>query len=148
MNLHPAVVHFPIALLLVSVALTLLYLRRGGTPASLETTAYHCLIIGWFGAVLAVLTGSIDAWRQVYSADLPRDAGLLNRLNLHAILGLAVVAVYGAALLRRRRNPHLLADPQQRRGYVRLLLIGAGLLLVGSWLGGQLVYRFGLGVYP
>ncbi len=146
MSLHPAVVHFPIALLLVSVVLTLLSLRRGGLPASLETTAYHCLVIGWLGASLAVLTGSIDAWRQVYGTDLPRDAGLLNRLNLHASLGLAVVAVYGMALLRRRRNPHLLADPQQRRGYVSLLLLGAVLLVVGSWLGGQLVYRFGVGV--
>lgn len=154
MTLHPATVHFPIALLLVSVLLTLLYLRQGERSEgersegerSLDTSAYHCLLIGWFGAVLAVLTGSVDAWRQVYGVDTPRDPALLNRVNIHAALGIATVWVFGMALLRRRRNPYILDDPQQRRGYVRLLLFGALLVIGGGWLGGQLVYSFGLGV--
>ncbi len=144
MTLHPATVHFPIALLLVNLLLTLLYLRCG--ERSLETSAYHCLLIGWCGALLAVLTGGVDAWRQVYGADTPRDPALLNRVNIHALLGIAIVWVYGMALLRRRRTPQILDDPQRRMGYLCLLIIGALLVMGGGWLGGQLVYRFGLGV--
>lgn len=144
--LHPFTVHVPLALLLAHALFTLLYLWRR-TP-SLETSAYHCLIVGWFGAVLATLTGSLDAWQQIYSgsAGATTDLALLNRVNAHAASGLAIVIVYGNLLLRRRRLPTLLDDPVQRRGYLRLLAVGVLLLLLGGWLGGQLVYRFGLGV--
>ena len=33
-----------------------------------------------------------------------------------------------------------------RWGYLALLLLGVGLILLESWLGGQLVYKLGVGV--
>ena len=56
--LHPFVVHFPIALLLLNFALTVLYLRRG--DPFLERAAYGALVIGWWGAFAAVVTGVIE----------------------------------------------------------------------------------------
>jgi uncharacterized membrane protein len=141
--LHPVTVHFPVALLLANALLTLLYLRGWG--AAYETSAYHCLVLGWLGAVVATLSGAWDAWQQVYGPDAPRDVALLNWVNAHAAVGLAIVGVYGRALLLRRRQPDVLADAQARRGYLRLLLLGALLVLVGGWLGGYLVYTLGLG---
>jgi uncharacterized membrane protein len=142
--LHPFTVHFPIALLLANGLLTWLALRR--RQPALEQSAYHCLVLGWFGAVLALLSGLWDAWQQVYGPAAPRDLVLLNWVNAHAALGVAIVLVYGRALLQRRRYPELLADPQRRRGYLWLLRIGALLVLVDGWIGGVLVYTFGLGV--
>jgi uncharacterized membrane protein len=49
-------------------------------------------------------------------------------------------------LLLRRRHPDILDLPRQRSGYLRLLLIGALLVLLDGWLGGLLVYSFGLGI--
>lgn len=140
--IHPALVHFPLALLLAHSLLTWLALRRGD-PA-FETSAYHCLLLGWAGAVVAVLSGLWDAWQQVYTT-APDNTPLLNWVNLHAAAGLAVVGIYGRALLRRRRQPGLLQDRGARRGYLRLLLIGTLLVLVAGWSGGQLVYTFGVG---
>ncbi len=142
--IHPVTVHFPIALLLVSSLFTLLALRR---PAGgWETSAYHCLLVGWLAGVVAVLSGTWDAVRQLTGPDAIRDNTLITWVNIHAFSNLASLAVYGQALLQRRRNPALLADPTARAGYLRLHLIGAVLLLGGGWIGGYLVYQLGLGV--
>lgn len=142
--LHPATIHFPIALLLANGLLTLLYLRR--REQSFETSAYHCLVLGWVGAVIATLTGLWDAWRQVYGPDATRNIALFNWVNAHAIVGVAIVTTYGQALLRRRRRPGLLDDPHRRTTYLWLLAIGAVLVVLNGWTGGQLVYSFRLGV--
>jgi uncharacterized membrane protein len=141
--IHPATVHFPIALLLVSSLFTLIALRRAG---GWETSAYHCLLVGWLAGVVAVLTGVWDAVRQLTGPDAIRDNTLITFVNIHAASNIAALVVYGQALLRRRRAPAILADAAARPGYLRLHLFGALLLLVGGWLGGYLVYRLGLGV--
>lgn len=143
-SLHPASVHFPIALLLANGLFTLLYLRR--KELAFETSAYHCLVLGWFGAVVATLTGLWDAWRQVYGPEVARAPVLLNWVNAHAVIGVALVVVYGQALLRRRRQADILDDPHRRQGYLWRLVIGAILVLLNGWIGGQLVYNLRLGI--
>lgn len=142
--IHPFTVHFPIALLLANGLLTFLYLRRG--DRALETSAYHCLLLGWVGAVIATATGAIDAFRQLTGPDVPRDTLLLTWVNAHAAVGIVLVLVYGQALRQRRRQPDVLDDPQRRGGYLRLLVIGAVLVLLDGWLGGSLVYTWRMGI--
>jgi uncharacterized membrane protein len=142
--LHPISVHFPLALLLVSGLFTLLALRGG--DARWETSAYHCLIIGWLTGGVALLTGTVDALRQLVGPEAPRDNELIGWVNAHAFTNLAALVVYGQALLRRRRRPDLLADPAARRGYLWLHAAGAALLVGGGWIGGHLVYGLALGV--
>lgn len=141
--LHPATVHFPLGLLLASGLFTLIYLRRGG--AAWETSAYHCLLVGWLAGVVAVLSGSLDALRQLTGPDAVRDNTLIGWVNAHAFANIGALALYGQALLRRRRRPGLLDDAEARRGYLWLQLGGAALLLFGGWAGGYLVYTLGLG---
>jgi uncharacterized membrane protein len=71
---------------------------------------------------------------------------LLNWVNVHAVVGIALVVVYGQALLRCRRDPRVLDNPRTRKGYLRLIIIGLVLVLVDGWIGARLVYGFGLGV--
>ncbi|GAB4423255.1 MAG: DUF2231 domain-containing protein [Chloroflexi bacterium OHK40] len=141
--LHPFTVHFPIALLLVSGFFTVVALRRG--EATWDTSAYHCLIVGWLAGVVAILSGAVDAWRQLFGSEAPRANGVISWINAHAFANIAAMALYGQALLRRRRQPQILADPAARRGYLWLHGAGAVLLIVGGWLGGHLVYGLGLG---
>lgn len=142
--LHPFTVHFPIALLLVSSLFTVLALRRpaGGWANS----AYHCLLVGWFAGLIAVLSGTWDAVRQLTGPDAVRDNVVITWVNLHAFSTIAALVVYGQALLQRRRHPDVLIDPERRSGYLRLHGIGVLLLLGGGWLGGYLVYQLGLGI--
>ncbi len=136
--LHPAVVHFPIALLLLNLVLTLRYLWA---PDSFtEQAAYGALVLGWWATLAAVATGTIAV-----ALDWPLRSEVLVWVNWHAVLGLALLLVYGRALLLRRRNTALL-DGTGRRRYVVMLIVGAGIVAIDGWIGGHLVYRLGLGV--
>ncbi|WP_129674246.1 DUF2231 domain-containing protein [Candidatus Chloroploca sp. Khr17] len=142
--LHPITVHFPIALLLVSTLFTFFALRQ--VRGAWVTSAYHCLLVGWFAGVVAVLTGLFDAARHLTGPDALYTNELIGQVNAHAFTSIAALLVYGLALLRHRRQPDLLEDAEARRGYLRLHVLGAALLMVGGWLGGYLVYVAGLGV--
>ncbi|HEX9374402.1 MAG TPA: DUF2231 domain-containing protein [Roseiflexaceae bacterium] len=142
---HALTVHLPIGLLLGNALLTALYLRRGD-PA-LETSAYHCLWLGWLGAALAVAAGTFDAARQLFDPANPRDDAL-GWINAHALVGIAILLVYWQAWQARRRRPAILADADARRGYLARLALGVVLLVLDGWLGGHLVYALRLGVNP
>src|SRR3954453_8302618 len=143
--LHPLTVHLPIGLLLGNALLTLLYLR-GNDPA-FETSAFHCLWLGWLGALLAITTGTFDAARQLLSATNPRS-DVLSWINAHALAGFAILVIYWQAWQIRRRNPQVLASLTERRGYLARIAIGVVLLVLDGWLGGHLVYSLRLGVTP
>ncbi|HMO58702.1 MAG TPA: DUF2231 domain-containing protein [Roseiflexaceae bacterium] len=143
--LHPFTVHLPIGLLLGHAILTLLYLRRGD-PAH-EVAAYHCLWLGWLGLLPAVLSGTIDAARQVFDTANPRS-DVLPWLNAHAAVGLLLMVVYWQTWQLRRRDPAILSRRPGRNGYLVRAGIGFGLLIFDGWLGGQLVYTMRLGVAP
>ena len=142
---HAPATHLPIGLLLGNALLTLLYLRRGDT--TLETGAYHCLWLGWLGALVAVATGIFDATRQLFDLEHPRTDAL-NWINAHGLVGIAILAIYWQAWQIRRRRPDILADPSARQGYLARLALGVVLILVDGWLGGHLVYSLRLGVVP
>jgi uncharacterized membrane protein len=142
---HPLTVHLPIGLLLGNALLTLLYLRRG--DPTFETSAYHCLWIGWLGALLAIAAGTFDAARHLFAAANPRGDAL-GWINAHALVGFAILVIYWQAWQIRRRNPGVLANPTARRGYLARLVIGVALLVLDGWLGGHLVYSLRLGPTP
>jgi uncharacterized membrane protein len=139
--LHPATVHFPIALLLVGTCCTLLSLRYG--RQHLETSGFLCLVIGWFTGLVTTVAGLIDAARQVVGPDAPHIAAL-GWVNGHAAVAIIALIVFGQALLRHRRNPALLSHPSRNR-YLALLVVGSGLVVLAGWLGGHLVYTLGVG---
>ena len=136
--LHPAVIHFPIAFLLLNGALTVWYLRRADT--FVERSAYGALVLGWWGALAATGSGLlavIVSW--------PLEDAHIAWINAHAVLGALVLFVYGRALLLRRRDPAVLHGVQ-RRTYLALVLAGAMLAATSGWTGWHLVYQLGLGV--
>lgn len=136
--LHPAATHFPIALLVLNLALTLWHLRR--PDPFVERAAYGALLLGWWGALAGVVTGLVAA-----ALAWPVEAGVLTWLNAHAVLGFALLYIYGRALLQRRRDPGVLDGPGRTR-YLVLLIGGALLLLLDGYIGGHMVYRLGVGV--
>jgi len=142
---HPLTVHLPIGLLLGNALFTLLYLRRG--DLAFETSAYHCLWLGWLGALLAIAAGTFDAARQLLAVANPR-ADALGWINAHALVGFAILVIYWQAWQIRRRNPGVLTSTTARRGYLARLAIGLALLVLDGWLGGHLVYSLRLGVSP
>jgi len=136
--LHPAVIHFPIAWLLLGSALTLVYLRR--TDPFVERSAYGALVLGWWSTFVAVATGVVAV-----ALTWPIEPSELPWINGHAVTGTLVLLVYGRALLLRRRDRQILHSAA-RRTYLLLLAAGALLVVLSGWTGGHLVYQLGVGV--
>jgi len=135
-SLHPLVVHFPIALLLTALALDALalLLRR----PSLHRVALWNLCLGTAGAAVAVLTGLRAAEVARHSFDIHRI------MELHRKLGIATVSL-GSLLVAWRlwRRDRLTS---RSRLLVLLLMLAMGSTLAyGAYLGGRMVYEFGVG---
>jgi uncharacterized membrane protein len=134
--IHPIVVHFPIALLCVSVAFDALASRwpTGG----LRESSLYTLLAGAMSAALAVATGGMEE-------DLAERAGAPKAvLELHESLGTVTLVVFVALLgLRLAMQWGWLKE-------IRSLTVGLGVIgivilaLTGYW-GGELVYTYGIG---
>jgi uncharacterized membrane protein len=137
---HPRFVHFPIALSLVGVAFVVVSFVRGEVGERWFWAGRLLVFLGWIGALVAGVTGMID---QSRAPDLPvvRDT-----INSHVTVGIALIIVFGLALYWPLKDKKLLSERAHRWGYLALLLLGVGLILLESWLGGQLVYKLGVGV--
>lgn len=147
-TLHPATVHFPIALLLVGSIAGLLYLWWRQRP-EFSVLTWWLLMLGWIGTGVAAFTGLLA------QGNLPPQAPYTSILNGHITSGLALLVVYGAIFYRvwlhrnRRRAtaPTDLLDVRTARLWLTLLLLlGMALVIIGGWLGGQLVYTWGVNV--
>ncbi len=133
-ELHPALVHFPIAILPLTVAADvagritgdrrLSWLGRWGMLASAAS------------ALVAGLAGLI-AQEEVNVAGASMDT-----LITHRNLNLAVVALTSTLAARRIRPDR----PGVR--YFVAAAAGVGLLLYSGYLGGKVVYEYGVGVGP
>lgn len=146
-SLHPATVHFPIALLSLSSICGLLYIYWQ-QRTDLAALTWWPMLIGWIGAAISVGTGLFD------QADLPVRAPYTGLLNWHIGTALATMLVYGSLLywrwLRRARTQNkpdaLLADRNARIWVTILLVSGLLILLISGWSGGRLVYTWGVNV--
>lgn len=135
---HPRVVHFPIALALVGAFFTGLgLLRRRERWISYGQLS---ILVGWLGVIAAVITGLIDQSRA------PQDANVTAVINQHITAGVALLISLGLALYWPLRNGRLLKEGQARWGYLALLVLTVALVFVTGWLGGKLVYHYGVGV--
>jgi uncharacterized membrane protein len=138
-NLHPVLVHFPIALLTASVAFDLcgIVLRR----QELERSGWWTLVIGCAGLVLTVVSGLLAK----ESVTITQQAQ--GHFDVHQQLAFAVAGVYALLLLWRIASRTRL--PLGREWlFITLSLAGSLLLWLGAWHGGEMVYRFGVGVRP
>src|SRR5688572_6495780 len=132
--IHPALIPFPFAFLVGAVAFdaTGALVDR---PAFWTTGAY--LALGGIGAALvAAIPGFVD-----YFLTVPPKSSAKRRATKHMLLNLSAVGLFAAAWALR-------GSAESRPELLQLLLeaAGAGLLTVGSWMGGTLTFRNQIGV--
>jgi uncharacterized membrane protein len=88
--------------------------------------------------VVAAVFGLWD-WLAIPPRTRAKSVGLL-----HGAGNVALVALFAAAALLRRDTP----EHEPTLAALVLELAGGGLSLVTGWLGGELIYRLGVGVEP
>jgi uncharacterized membrane protein len=134
MILHPAIVHFPIALLIASVVLDALGV--GFRRASLTQAGFYTLIGGSLGATASVLTGPEHE---------AKDAAALTTLHRHELFAALMVLCCLILVGMRLGNVHGLYGS----GAIGYLVLGGVLIVcivLTGYFGGQLVYDHGVGV--
>jgi uncharacterized membrane protein len=170
-ELHPIIVHFPIALLIASVALDFagIAVRRAG----LTQAATWCLVLGVPGALAALASG----WLSERDVNLALAGSLL---HLHKVAAVFTSVLFGTLLVIRIGwlLPDLLAwlaqvfpqlapavaglEPQLRRmlpllyvkrlprslvaTYLAVSVLGVIMLGITGYLGGAMVYDRGVGL--
>ncbi|CAL1239395.1 DUF2231 domain-containing protein [Candidatus Methylocalor cossyra] len=136
-NVHPMIVHFPIAFLSAFLLLEVLgLLARSG---ALRQAASGMLYLGALGAVAAVAAGLIAADTVPHGETVHRLMEWHERLGL-TVAFLSVVLALWRALSRARLS--IMAEA------LHLFLAGiiVTCLLFGADLGGLMVYQYGVGV--
>lgn len=129
---HPAMTHFPVALLSISTLFLILSFFCG---ESFEKAAFHCLWVGALGAIAACITGWGYAAHEGYAVGFSID----KPIDRHRWLGMIVMA--GSLVLLPIaysvfKNP---GSSKKIFWLIGALLIGAGVSLVG-YQGGELTY--------
>lgn len=133
-GIHPIMIVFPLGLLATSVIFDAIYLIWGNPM--MATVAYWMILSGIIGGFVAALFGWID-WFAIPSGTRAKSVGLM-----HGLANVTVLLLFiGSWLLRRDapERPEMLASI--------LSFAGAGLSMVGGWLGGELVERLGVAVH-
>ena len=132
---HPMFIHFPTALFPTAVLFDVLSWLL--TEPELVRAAFYNVAVGLAGAAFAIVTGLVD-----YLGMVPRSRKH-QVTTWHLLLNVPVVLLFALSL--GLRAPQLDAA----RTPVYILVISAlalPALVVGNYLGGELVYRMGMRV--
>jgi uncharacterized membrane protein len=133
-EIHPSLVHFPIALLLSGVAADL-YAR-----ARHSVTAAGLLIAG----VLVGLVTGLAGFLAFFTVPSSHTETAHDRILWHLALALASVLLFAGVTWVRWRGRRDLPSPGALVGEVAAAL----LLGVAGYLGGHIVYHGGMGIEP
>ncbi|HET6385509.1 MAG TPA: DUF2231 domain-containing protein [Armatimonadota bacterium] len=130
---HPMLVAFPIALFSTALLFDLLYYLRGRDPFWARSS-YAIIAVGVLGTTAAAIPGILD-YEHLAMPPLATK---------HFAIGVTILILFAIQLiLRRPRN-----GASAPSVILPLTFIGVALLTYQGFLGGELVFRFHIGVIP
>lgn len=133
-EVHPSLVHFPLTLLPMAIGADLIGKFTGNEKL-------HW--VGKWGIAASAITGAVAGMAGMIAQEEVNVSGrTMDMLITHRNLNLAAVGVIGAMAVRRAQTrepgiPYLLGG-----------LATLGVVLFSAYIGGELVYRHGVGVEP
>lgn len=131
--IHPMLVPIPIGLWVFSFVCDLIY-GWGSGQAVWETVALYAMVGGILGALAAAIPGLVDL--------LSLPAAPKRTALIHMAINLTIVVLYVINVYLRIGMQTPTSAP------IWLSAIAIALLLVSGWLGGKMVYVFGVAVDP
>jgi len=133
---HPMLIVFPLGLLATAVIFDILYLIFNNRL--FPTASYYMIAAGILGGLVAAIFGFVD-WLGLPNGSRAKNIGLW-----HGIGNVVIVGLFAVSWLLRGNNVDFVPD-----GLALILsFAGVGLALITAWIGGELVYRLGVGVDP
>ncbi len=137
--IHPMIIPFPIALWVFSLVADVIYLWRGN-PVWRDWVAFYALLGGIIGAAAAAVFGIID-WMSITNRTVKKVADWHARLNVVALL------VFAASFYLRTTGGSEWVDGSYTIPFL-LSVLGVILISISGYLGGELVFKYGVAVNP
>jgi nitrite reductase/ring-hydroxylating ferredoxin subunit/uncharacterized membrane protein len=134
--LHPALVHFPIGLFILSLMLDIASYWNDSAIDLLQAS-FYAITFGLSIGVLAALTGLVDR------SDIRLDHPARKTSTTHMWLNLTALALFGINFFLRTGEGNSAGLPLFN---LLLSIVGVGILLFSGYLGGTMVYDNGIGV--
>jgi uncharacterized membrane protein len=140
---HPALVHLPIAFVLLSVAADLAArLTKSETRRSaFRTVGFWSLLAGLVGAALAIAAGYLDMYRAALTPETHAFVSL--HLTIGWVLGGCLVILSAWRWLIWHRGQMTI-----NTAYLLAAFLVLGITLFQGWYGAEMVYAYGAGVAP
>jgi uncharacterized membrane protein len=135
---HPIAVTLPVGAFVSSLVFDVLTRTRAHGLPYLVDGAYWLIGVGLVGAMIAAVFGLMDL------RTVARRTRAFRTAVTHLALNAVVVILFGAGYIWRAGD-HLELE-KTRWGQLALSSVAVALLVVSAWLGGTLVYRFGVRV--
>ncbi len=139
--LHPALVHYPIALITIAFVFQGIHLWRSNWIC--RTTSMWLLGFGAVMSIAATLTGQNEAAR---AGQVGYDTSVIEIINRHELLG--NITAWGSVTLLIFWVYFFLKDMEDRRvDKLALALLGllSAIVIFNSYLGGTLTFIHGVG---
>lgn len=136
-NIHPVLIHFPIALFTVGLLFDILAVLLKNQQ--LEDVGWWFQVSGSVGLAGAVVSGLVA--KSTMSIPNPATSTFESHEQIAFVL-----SALAAFLLLWRISSRMLLPAKMRTLYLSLLAIMVVMMWIGAWYGGDLVYSFGTGV--
>lgn len=131
-ELHPSLVHFPLALLPLSIGADLLGRVTGNE--SLMDLGRRTMPLAAASGLVAGVAGLMA------QTEVKAKGASMDLLQTHRTLNLGLVAIAGAMAVKRAQQE------KPSVAYLGLGLVGIAAMAYSAYLGGEMVYREGVGV--
>ena len=132
--IHPMLIVLPLGLLSIGVLFDVVYLVTG--TELFAQVAFWNISAGIVGGLLAALFGFLD-WTTI-----PRETRARRLGAWHGLGNFAIVLLFVVSWLIRQPDPSYAPNLLP----FALGVLAVGMALITAWLGGELVYRLGVGV--
>ena len=141
--IHPALVHLPIGLVILSVVMDLSarITKREPLRASLRAAGFWSLFAGLIGGGLTIAAGYIDMNRAALNPQTHEFVDL--HLTIGWVLAGALVILTAWRWLIWHRGQMTI-----NTSYLVAAFLVLGITLFQGWYGGEMVYAYGAGVAP
>ena len=134
--LHPLLVHLPVGLWTTSVLFDIFYMANHNPQVA--TASFYCMVVGIAGGLLAIPAGLADY------VDIAPKTVAKRLATAHMLLNFAVTGLFMINALSRyhlSQGAPLFVSTSQ----LILSLLSIVLLAVSGYVGGLLVFEFGIG---
>jgi uncharacterized membrane protein len=136
---HPAIVHFPVALLSIAALFAVVSLLV--KKEFFKEVAFWTLLLGVIGAIAAVLTGLIEEQNLVHSEEIHK------LLVKHKFTGFGIL-ILSFSLLTWVWVRKTKFGKREYILWVLFLVLGTVMIFYQGWVGGRMVFELGAGVKP